>query len=68
MRSSTLVTKRTTATPSSHTTKAPFNTLESLRDRNIVYVYYGSTSRVPKYKHMLPTVLELEPGEVAVIA
>jgi uncharacterized protein YceH (UPF0502 family) len=41
--------------------------LEHLRDRNIVYVFYGSTSRVPKYKHMLPGVYELEPSEVAVL-
>lgn len=42
--------------------------IERLRERNIVYVFYGSTSRVPKYKHMLPGVYELEPAEVAVIA
>lgn len=42
--------------------------LENLRDRNIVYVFYGSTSRVPKYKHMLPSVYELEPAEVALVA
>lgn len=42
--------------------------LEVLRDRNLVYVFYGSTSRVPKYKHMLPSLYELEPPEVAVIA
>ena len=41
--------------------------LEVLRDRNLVYVFYGSTSRVPKYKHMLPSVYELEPDGVAVI-
>lgn len=41
--------------------------LEDLRDRNLVYVFYGSTSRVPKYKHMLPSVFELEPPEVAVM-
>jgi len=41
--------------------------LETLRDRNLVYVFYGSTSRVPKYKHMLPTVYELDPAETAVI-
>jgi uncharacterized protein YceH (UPF0502 family) len=41
--------------------------LENLRDKNIVYVFYGSTSRVPKYKHMLPQVYELEPPEVAII-
>lgn len=43
------------------------NTLERLRDRNLVYVFYGSTSRVPKYKHMVPSVYELEPSEVAVM-
>ena len=42
-------------------------TIERLRDRNLVYVFYGSTSRVPKYKHMLPSVYELEPPEVAVM-
>ena len=47
--------------------KTVTDTLERLRDRNIVYVYYGSTSRVPKYKHMLPSIYELEPAEVAVI-
>ena len=41
--------------------------LEELRDRNLVYVFYGSTSRVPKYKHMMPTYYELEPSEVAVM-
>ncbi len=41
--------------------------LEGLRDRNLVYVFYGSTSRVPKYKHMMPSVYELEPSEVAVM-
>ena len=41
--------------------------LENLRDRNLVYVFYGSTSRVPKYKHMVPSVYELEPPETAVI-
>jgi uncharacterized protein YceH (UPF0502 family) len=42
--------------------------IEHLRDRNLVYVYYGSTSRVPKYKHMLPTYYELDPGETAIMA
>lgn len=42
-------------------------TLDHLRDKNLVYVFYGSTSRVPKYKHMLPSVYELEPPEVAII-
>jgi len=30
--------------------------LEDLRDRNLVYVFYGSTSRVPKHKQHLPSV------------
>ena len=42
--------------------------LEVLRDRNLVYVYYGSNARVPKYKHMLPSVYELAPDETAVVA
>lgn len=42
-------------------------TLDALRDKNLVYVFYGSTSRVPKYKHMLPSVYELEPPEVAIV-
>lgn len=42
--------------------------LQSLRDKNIVYVFYGSSSRVPKYKHILPDVFELEPPEVAALS
>ena len=42
--------------------------VELLRDRNLIYVFYGSTSRVPKYKHMLPSVYELEPSETAIMA
>ncbi len=41
--------------------------LENLREKNIVYVFYGSTSRVPKYKHILPDVFELEPPATAVL-
>lgn len=41
--------------------------LDNLRDKNIVYVFYGSTSRVPKYKHILPDVFELEPSETAAL-
>jgi uncharacterized protein len=47
--------------------KTVSDALEDLRDKNLVYVFYGSTSRVPKYKHMLPQVFELEPSETAVI-
>jgi uncharacterized protein YceH (UPF0502 family) len=41
--------------------------LDDLREKNIVYVFYGSTSRVPKYKHILDKVYELEPPEIAVL-
>lgn len=39
--------------------------LESLRGKNLVYVFYGSDSRVPKYKHMLPNIFGLSPAELA---
>src|SRR5262249_35233546 len=39
--------------------------LDMLRERNLVYVFHGSTSRVVKYKHMLPSVYELDPAETA---
>ena len=51
----------------SYDDKIVTDTLENLRDRNLVYDFYGSTSRVPKYKHMLPSVYELEPSETAII-
>jgi uncharacterized protein len=48
--------------------EATVNTaLESLREKNLVYVFYGSNSRVVKFKHMFPNVFELDPSEVAVM-
>jgi uncharacterized protein len=41
--------------------------LESLREKNLAYVFYGSNSRVPKYKHVVPEVLHLSPQETAVM-
>lgn len=41
--------------------------LETLREKNLAYVFYGSTSRVPKYKHVLPEVMHLSQPELAVI-
>jgi uncharacterized protein YceH (UPF0502 family) len=41
--------------------------IDSLREKNLVYTFHGSTSRTVKYKHVLPNVLELEPPAVAVI-
>lgn len=48
--------------------KTVSNALERLRDRNLAYIFYGSTSRVPKYKHMMPNVYQLEPDETAIMA
>jgi uncharacterized protein YceH (UPF0502 family) len=41
--------------------------LDSLREKNLAYVFHGSTSRVPKYKHVAPEVLQLNAAEVAVM-
>lgn len=40
---------------------------EGLRAKNLVYLFYGSTSRVPKYKHMMGEVFSLSPQELAVM-
>jgi len=39
--------------------------LYALREKNLAYVFHGSTSRVPKYKHVAPEVMHLSPAEVA---
>ncbi len=41
--------------------------LDTLREKNLAYVFHGSTSRVPKYKHVAPEVLHLNPAELAVM-
>ena len=41
--------------------------LESLRGKNLVYVFYGSTSRVAKYKHMMGEIYGLDARELAVM-
>ena len=41
--------------------------LDSLREKNLAYVFHGSTSRVPKFKHVAPEVLHLNPAELAVM-
>jgi len=40
--------------------------LDSLREKNLAYVFYGSTSRVPKYKHVADN-LHLTAAELAAI-
>ena len=41
--------------------------LETLREKNLTYVYHGSTSRVPKYKHVMTEVMHLNPAELALM-
>ena len=41
--------------------------LERLREKNLAYIFYGSTSRVPKYKHVMPEVLHLNAAETALM-
>ena len=41
--------------------------LESLREKNLAYVFYGSDSRVPKYKHVVAEILHLWNPEMAVM-
>jgi uncharacterized protein YceH (UPF0502 family) len=41
--------------------------VESLREKNLAYVFYGSTSRVPKYKHVMPEVMHLSHPELALM-
>lgn len=40
--------------------------VETLREKNLVYLFYGSTSRVPKYKHMMKEVYQLDQSELAI--
>ena len=42
-------------------------TLDLLRDKNLVYVFYGSGSRTAKYKHLSERFFELELPEIAVL-
>lgn len=51
----------------SYTEQTVQQTLDGLRDKNLVYVFYGSTSRVPKYKHIFGDYFELEASEIAVL-
>jgi uncharacterized protein YceH (UPF0502 family) len=41
--------------------------LDALRARRYVYVFYGSDSRVPKYKQMMSDILELAVPELAIM-
>jgi uncharacterized protein YceH (UPF0502 family) len=41
--------------------------VDSLRSKNLVYIFYGADSRVPKYKHMAREVYGLTPAELAAL-
>ncbi|HEV2884802.1 MAG TPA: YceH family protein [Pyrinomonadaceae bacterium] len=41
--------------------------LETLREKNLTYVFHGSTSRVPKYKHVMTEVMHLTPPQLALM-
>jgi hypothetical protein len=51
----------------SYTESQVADAVESLREKNLAYVFYGSTSRVPKYKHVVPEVMHLSPSETALM-
>src|SRR5882762_7411182 len=41
--------------------------VESLRGKNLTYVFYGSNSRVPKYKHVVPEIFHLTHQELSLL-
>ncbi|HEV7396605.1 MAG TPA: YceH family protein [Pyrinomonadaceae bacterium] len=41
--------------------------VESLRIKNLAYVFYGSNSRVPKYKHVVPEIFHLSHPELSLL-
>lgn len=52
----------------SYNETALMGAIDTLRDKNLVYLYYGTGTRTVKYKHMLPSVYDLDPAGVAIIA
>jgi uncharacterized protein YceH (UPF0502 family) len=41
--------------------------IETLRAKNLAYVFYGSSSRVPKYKHVMPEIFHLSHPELSLM-
>ncbi len=41
--------------------------LDSLREKNLAYVFHGSDARVAKYGHLFPKAYDLDPQETAVM-
>jgi uncharacterized protein YceH (UPF0502 family) len=56
---------RNPVTAYSETTVA--EAVESLRTKNLTYVFYGSNSRVPKYKHVMPEIFHLSHSELSLM-
>lgn len=56
---------RNPVTAYSETTVA--EAVESLRVKNLTYVFYGSNSRVPKYKHVMPEIFHLSHAELSLM-
>ncbi len=56
---------RNPVTAYSETTVA--EAVESLRTKNLTYVFYGSSSRVPKYKHVMPEIFHLSHPELSLM-
>ena len=46
---------------------AVLEAVETLREKNLVYIFYGSNSRVPKYKHVMPEILHLSHPKLALL-
>ena len=46
---------------------AVLEAVETLREKNLVYIFYGSNSRVPKYKHVMPEIFHLSQAKLALM-
>ena len=46
---------------------AVLESVETLREKNLVYIFYGSNSRVPKYKHVMPEIFHLSQAKLALM-
>jgi uncharacterized protein YceH (UPF0502 family) len=46
---------------------AVLEAVETLREKNLVYIFYGSNSRVPKYKHVMPEIFHLDQPKLAIL-
>lgn len=47
--------------------KTVAHALETLREKNLAYVFYGSESRVPKYKQMMTEVFKIDRAQISLL-